>query len=235
MLNNEESALEETAPVHLLLVEDDAMLADAICDGVRQNAWTVDHVGNAISAKTALVDHAYAAVLLDIGLPGESGLTVLKAMRARNDATPVLMLTARGQLSERILGLDTGADDYLVKPFQLDELWARVRALIRRSEGRVVPLITFGDIKLDRAKRTVTRNDVRVPLSAHEYRTLVALLERPGHVVTRDHLEDMVYGNASTIESNTIAVFVHQLRRKLGDGIITTVHGHGYMVGEASS
>ncbi len=221
--------------MHLLLVEDDTMLAEAICDGARQNSWTIDHVGNAASAKLALVDHTYAAVLLDIGLPGDSGLTVLKTLRARNDATPVLMLTARGQLSERILGLDAGADDYLVKPFQFDELLARARAVIRRSEGRVVPLLTFGDIKLDRGKRTVTRNDVRIALSAHEYRTLLALLERPGHVVTRDHLEDMVYGHASTVESNTIAVFVHQLRRKMGDDIITTVHGHGYMIGEAGS
>ena len=221
--------------MHLLLVEDDTMLAEAICDGARQNSWTIDHVGDAISAKLALIDHTYAAVLLDIGLPGDSGLTVLKAIRARNDATPVLMLTARGQLSERILGLDAGADDYLVKPFQFDELWARARAVIRRSEGRVVPVLTYGDIKLDRSKRTVTRNDVRISLSAQEYRTLLALLERPGHVVTRDHLEDMVYGQASTIESNTIAVFVHQLRRKMGDDIITTVHGHGYMIGEARS
>ncbi|KQP14536.1 response regulator transcription factor [Pseudorhodoferax sp. Leaf265] len=218
--------------MHLLLVEDDPMLAEAILDGARQIAWAMDHVGDATAARLALVDHAYSAVLLDIGLPGDSGLTVLKALRGRYDPTPVLMLTARGQLSERIQGLDAGADDYLVKPFQFDELWARVRAVVRRSEGRVVPVFQHGSVRLDRSKRVVTRDGVGVPLSAHEYRTLLALLERPGHVLTRDHLQDVVYGTASTVESNTIAVFIHQLRRKLGDGFITTVHGRGYMVGE---
>jgi two-component system OmpR family response regulator len=208
------------------------MLAEAVCDGASQNAWNIDHVGDAAAAKIALLDHAYSVVLLDLGLPGESGLSVLKTMRARYDVTPVLILTARGQLSERITGLDAGADDYLVKPFQFDELWARVRAVIRRSQGRVVPVLTCRDIQLDLSRRLVTRAGVRVSLSAHEYRTLLALLERPGHVVTRDHLEDVVYGAASAIESNTIAVFIHQLRRKLGDDIITTVHGHGYMISE---
>jgi two-component system OmpR family response regulator len=207
--------------VHLLLVEDDTMLAEAVCDAAHQIGWTVDHVGDAQSARLALADHVYEAVLLDLGL------------RGRYDVTPVLILTARGQLSERIQGLDAGADDYLVKPFQVDELWARLRAVMRRSQGKVVPVHTYGDISLDRSKRAVTRAGVRVALSAHEYRTLLALLERPGHVVTRDHLEDVVYGNTTAIESNTIAVFVHQLRRKLGEHLITTVHGQGYMIGEA--
>jgi two-component system OmpR family response regulator len=220
--------------MHLLLVEDDPMLAEAIVDGARQSAWSMDHVGDANGARLALIDHAYSAVLLDIGLPGDSGLTVLRALRGRYDPTPVLMLTARGQLSERIQGLDAGADDYLVKPFQFDELWARVRAVIRRSEGRVIPVFQHGGVRLDRSKRVVTRDGVGVSLSAHEYRTLLALLERPGHVVTRDQLQDLVYGTASSVESNTIAVFIHQLRRKLGEGFITTVHGRGYMVGGES-
>ncbi|MEF7617479.1 response regulator transcription factor [Aquincola sp. MAHUQ-54] len=221
--------------MHLLLVEDDDMLADAVCDAARQNGWRIDRVGEAAGARVALVDHAYSAVLLDLSLPGDSGLAVLKGMRGRYDVTPVLILTARTLLSERIAGLDAGADDYLVKPFQLDELWARVRAVVRRSQGRVVPVVSYKDIQLDRNKRLVTRGGERVTLSSHEYRTLLALLERPGHVVTRDHLEDVVYGHASTIESNTIAVFIHQLRKKLGDGVITTVHGHGYMIGEAGA
>ena len=220
--------------MHLLLVEDDTMLAEAVCDAARQIAWQIDHVGTAAAAKLALIDHDYTAVLLDLGLPGESGLAVLRALRSRYDVTPVLILTARGQLSERIVGLDAGADDYLVKPFQLDELWARVRAVIRRTQGRVVPVHTHGDISVDRSKRVVTRNGERVALSAHEYRTLLALLERPGHVVTRDHLEDVVYGSNTAIESNTIAVFIHQLRRKLGDRLITTVHGQGYMIHEGA-
>lgn len=220
--------------MHILLVEDDPMVAEAVCDGARQNDCAIDRVGDAAGARLALIDHAYTVVLLDLGLPGESGLSVLKAMRASYDVTPVLILTARGQLSERILGLDAGADDYLVKPFQFDELWARVRAVIRRSQGRVVPLLTCRDVQLDHSKRVVTRSGLPVALSAHEYRTLLALMERAGHVVTRDHLQDVVYGSTSSIESNTIAVFIHQLRRKLGDDLIVTVHGRGYMMAEVS-
>lgn len=221
--------------MHLLLVEDDAMLGESICDGARQSGWQIDHVADAAAARMALTDHAYAAVLLDIGLPGDSGLTVLRFLRNRYDATPVLILTARGQLSERITGLDAGADDYLVKPFQFDELWARIRSVIRRSQGRVVAVFVHGDIRVDRGRRAVTRAGADVVLSAHEYRTLLALLERPGHVVTRDHLQDIVYGTAGMVESNTIAVFIHQLRRKLGDDLIRTVHGLGYVIGPASS
>lgn len=221
--------------MNLLLVEDDQMLGESICDGARQSGWHIDHVGDANSARGALVDHAYAAVLLDIGLPGESGLSVLRTMRGRYDPTPVLILTARGQLSERIAGLDAGADDYLVKPFQFDELWARVRSVIRRSQGRVVPVFTYGDIRIDRSKRVVTKASVEVVLSSHEYRTLLALVERPGHVVTRDHLHNVVYGTGSNVESNTIAVFIHQLRRKLGDDLIRTVHGLGYVIGQPTA
>ncbi len=220
--------------LHVLLVEDDAMLAEALCAGMRQQAWQVDHASSAGAAKSALVDHGYSAVLLDVGLPGESGLSVLRWMRERYDATPVLIITARGQLSERIKGLDDGADDYLVKPFQLGELLARVRALTRRSLGRVVREFTSGDVRVQPGKRLVTRAGKRVILSAHEYRTLLALMERPGHVVTREHLQSVVYGHDPSIESNTIAVFIHQLRRKLGEGIIETVHGHGYRIGESA-
>lgn len=209
------------------------MLAEAVCDGLRQHGWQIDLASDAFSAKVALVEHIYAVVLLDIGLPGDSGLTVLKIMRERFDATPVIMLTARDQLSDRIRGLDAGADDYLVKPFQFDELLARVRAVIRRSQGRVVPVFTYGDVVLDPSKRTVTKSGQRVALSAHEYRTLIALMSRPGRIVTRNALEDAVYVGASHVESNTISVFIHQLRRKLGDGIIVTVHGQGYTIGEA--
>ncbi len=221
--------------MNLLLVEDDQMLGESICDGARQSGWHIDHVRDAKAARSALVDHAYAAVLLDIGLPGDSGLSVLRKMRGRYDPTPVLILTALGQLSERIAGLDAGADDYLVKPFQFDELWARVRSVIRRSQGRVVPMFTYGDVRIDRSKRVVTKAGIEVVLSAHEYRTLLALIERPGHVVTRDHLHDVVYGTASNVESNTIAVFIHQLRRKLGDDLIRTVHGLGYVIGQPTT
>lgn len=217
--------------MNLLLVEDDLMLAEAICDGVRQHAWAIDHASNATAAKTALVEHAYAAVLLDIGLPGESGLAVLRFLRERYDTVPVLMLTARGQLSDRIRGLDAGADDYLVKPFQLGELLARVRAVTRRSEGQVVPTLSHGEVVLDPVKRRVTRRGEAVLLSAHEYQVLLTLLKRMGHVITRDDLERAIYGDRAAVGSNTVSVFVHQLRRKLGDDVITTVHGHGYTIG----
>jgi two-component system, OmpR family, response regulator len=219
--------------VNLLLVEDDTMLAEAICDGVRQHQWRIDHVGSAGAAKAALVDHAYAAILLDIGLPGDSGLTVLRFLRERYDTIPVILLTARGQLSDRIRGLDAGADDYLVKPFQLGELLARIRAVTRRSEGQVVATLSYGDVTLDPVKRRVTRAGEPVALSAHEYQTLLALLKRIGHVVTRDDLERAIYGDRAATGSNTVSVFVHQLRRKLGDSVITTVHGHGYTMGGA--
>ena len=209
------------------------MLADAICDGVRQQSWTIDHVGTAAAARTALVEHHYTAVLLDIGLPGDSGLTVIRYMRGHYNPTPVIALTARGQLTDRIRGLDAGADDYLVKPFQFDELMARVRAIARRSQGRVVPLLTQGEVSVDPSSRKVTRNGKWVALSAHEYRLLLALMERAGRVVTKDQLEEGVYGGPSEGGSNMIAVYVHQLRRKLGDEAISTIYGQGYMIGQA--
>ncbi|WKB52336.1 response regulator transcription factor [Eleftheria terrae] len=218
--------------MHLLLVEDDDMLAEAVRDGLQRAGYTVDRAPDAPAARLALTDHAYHAVLLDLGLPGGSGLAVLQGLRARYDATPVLIITARDQLSDRIHGLDAGADDYVAKPFQLDELCARLRAVVRRSQGRVSPLISHGKVCIDPAKRVVTRDGEPVSLSVHEYRTLLALMEKRGWVVTRDQLQDAVYGGSSSIESNTIAVYIHQLRRKLGDDLIVTVHGFGYRVGE---
>ena len=222
----------ETAVPNILLVEDDRMLADAIAAALRQDDWQVDSACDVAAARIALTDHPYAAVLLDLGLPLGSGLDVLQAMRERYDATPVLIITARDQLHDRIRGLDAGADDYLVKPFQIDELLARLRAVIRRSEGRVAPVLSYKDIVVDPARRTVTRDRASVRLSTHEYRTLLALMERQGRAVARDHLEDLIYGGAGSIESNTIAVYIHQLRRKLGDDVIATVHGYGYRLGE---
>ncbi|OWQ46241.1 DNA-binding response regulator [Roseateles noduli] len=221
--------------MNLLLVEDDGMLAEAIRDGMAGCGWSIAHASDASGARMALLDHTFAAVLLDIGLPGDSGLSVLRWMRERYDSTPVLILTARAQLSERIQGLDAGADDYLIKPFQLDELLARVRALTRRSQGRVVPTLVCGDVAVDIDRKIVTRSGANVVLSANEYRTLVALMERAGRVVTRDHLQRVVYGDDDAVESNTIAVFIHQLRKKLGEELIVTVHGLGYSVGRPRS
>jgi two-component system OmpR family response regulator len=216
--------------MNLLLVEDDEMLGQAVVAGLERADCNVDWVAHPAAARFALRKHSYDAVLLDLGLPQASGLTVLQAMREQQDPTPVLIVTARDQLSDRIAGLDAGADDYVVKPFQLDELSARLRAVVRRSQGRASPTLSHGDVVVDPARRSVTRAGERVTLSANEYRTLLALLERRGRVVTRAQLEEAVYGGASSIESNTIAVYVHQLRRKLGDDLIATVHGFGYRI-----
>ncbi|MGY6269350.1 response regulator transcription factor [Achromobacter denitrificans] len=216
--------------MRVLLVEDDAMLGDALHIGLAQSGAEVRWVRGVAQAKLALVDHGYNAVLLDLGLPDGSGLAVLKQLRARYDATPVLILTARDRLSERVQGLDLGADDYIVKPFQLDELLARLRAVVRRSSNAVVSALRCGDVVVEPARRAVTRAGAEVSLSAHEYRTLLALMERIGHTVNREQLETAVYGDSGAIESNTVAVYIHQLRRKLGDRLITTVHGLGYRI-----
>ena len=194
--------------MNILLVEDDAMLAAAIRERARQEGLVLDHAGDAESARLALLDNVYSVILLDLGLPGESGLSLLRGLRAAYNATPVIILTARAQMSERIAGLDAGADDYLVKPFEFSELWARMRAVTRRSDGQPVTL------------------------SAYEYRTLLVFMERPGHIIARSHLQTLIYGADGDVESNTIAVFIHQLRRKLGEDIIETVHGQGYRLGK---
>ncbi|WP_417221415.1 response regulator transcription factor [Achromobacter spanius] len=214
--------------MRILLVEDDPMLGDALRAGLAEDGADVDWARTMPEAQLALVDHGYQAVLLDLGLPAGSGLTLLKALRGRFDTTPVLIITARDRLSERIQGLDAGADDYLVKPFQLDELLARLRAVLRRSSNSVVSALRCRDVVLEPAGRVVKRGGQEVSLSAHEYHTLLALMQRMGHTVSRDQLEVAVYGSSGTIESNTVAVYIHQLRRKLGDGLIETQHGLGY-------
>lgn len=217
--------------MQLLLIEDDDMLARALVGALAADGWDVTHAADAPAARIALTDHGYEAVLLDLGLPGGSGLQVLNQLRQRYDVTPVVILTARDRLSDRIAGLDAGADDYLVKPFDLDELRARLRAVLRRARGRVAPALIAGTVCLDPATRRVTRAGEAVELSMHEFRTLLALMERGDRVVTRLQLEAAVYGDDSPIESNTIAVYVHQLRRKLGNALIETVRGEGYRLG----
>lgn len=216
----------------ILLVEDDQMLGRALSSALGQDGWRVVHCKDAGSARAALVDHAFVAVLLDLGLPGGSGLEVLATIRSRYDPTPVLIITARDQLSDRVRGLDAGADDYIVKPFQRDEILARLRAVMRRSRGSVTPVLLWRDVEIDPAARTVTRDGSRVDLSASEFRILLALLESRGRVLSRDQLQDRLYGDETDIGSNTVAVYIHQLRRKLGDGVVVTEIGFGYRIGE---
>ncbi len=206
------------------------MLGDALHTALVQDGTRVDWVRSLTAARLALVDHGYQVVLLDLGLPEGSGLTLLRNLRANFDTIPVVIITARDRLSDRVQGLDAGADDYLVKPFQSDELLARLRAVIRRSSNSVVSVLRCRDVVLDPARRVVNRGGSEVSLSTNEYRTLLALMQRVGQTVNRDQLEVAVYGSSGTIESNTVAVFIHQLRRKLGDELIETVHGLGYRI-----
>jgi two-component system OmpR family response regulator len=217
-------------------VEDDRVLGGAMAAAFsRGNDIGVDWRHDVAEARLALVDHHYSIVILDLGLPDGSGLHVLQAMRAGCDTTPVLIVTEQGRLSERVRGLDSGADDYMVKPFDFDELLARMRALLRRSSNSMAPAMRHGDVALFPGRRIVTRAGKPVALSRHEYRTLLALMERKGRVVTRDFLDAVLYGDAVAVESNTVAVYVHQLRRKLGRALIDTIHGVGYRVGDGAS
>jgi two-component system, OmpR family, response regulator len=218
----------------ILLVEDDHMLGQALTAALGQEGWSVVHCEDVGCAQAALVNHSFVAVLLDLGLPRGSGLEVLATMRGRYDPTPVLIITARDQLSDRVRGLDAGADDYIVKPFQRDEMFARLRAVLRRSRGAVTPLLRWRDVEIDPAARTVTRGGSRIALSASEFRLLLTLFESRGRVLNRDQLQDRLYGDDAEIGSNTVAVYVHQLRRKLGDGVVVTELGYGYRAGDAT-
>jgi len=217
--------------MRVLVVEDDSMIAQSLCSALRQSGYAVDWVREAGEADTALLGEQFALVLLDLGLPQRDGLEVLRSMRARNDSTPVIVITARDSLTDRVSGLDAGADDYIVKPFELDELLARMRAVVRRHAGRGQSAIAVGSVTLDPSTREVTRNGASLALSAREYAVLEALMLRPGAILSRAQLEDRLYGWGEELESNAISVYIHQLRRKLGEGFIHTVRGVGYYVG----
>lgn len=216
--------------MRVLLVEDDALLGAAIQAGLEQSDYTVDWLRDGAQAASALRTAEPDLLILDIGLPGRSGLEVLAELRARGSNLPVLLLTARDTVSDRIAGLDRGADDYLVKPFDLGELTARLRAIARRRGGRAEAVIRHGDLVLDPASRAVTRAGESVSLSAKATMILEALLERPGIPVSRERLELTLYGWNEGVDSNTIEVHVHHLRKKLGKDVIRTVRGLGYMI-----
>jgi DNA-binding response OmpR family regulator len=214
--------------MRLLLVEDDNMIGDAVRAGLRQEGFTVDWVREAEAGDTALRTEPYALLLLDLGLPRKSGLEWLRELRRRGDPTPVLVITARDAVADRIAGLDGGADDYLVKPFDLEELAARVRAVLRRHGGRSAPLLQHGELTLDPATRQASFKGQPVTLSAREYALLAALLERPGAILSRAQLEQRLYGWGEEVESNAVEVHIHHLRRKLGADTIRNVRGLGY-------
>ena len=217
--------------MRLLLAEDDRMIGESLRGALRQAGFAVDWVRDGRAADGTLASERFDLVLLDLGLPQRDGMEVLAAARARGDRTPVIVLTARDALASRVQGLDAGADDYLVKPFELDELLARIRAVIRRHSGRAEPAIEVGSVSLDPATREVRRDGATIALSAREYAVLEALMLRPGAILSRAQLEDRLYGWGEELESNAISVYVHQLRRKLGESIIHTVRGVGYYVG----
>jgi two-component system response regulator QseB len=216
--------------MRLLLVEDDRMLGAGLQEGLRQKGWAVDWVRDGETAEDALRGEPYDVVLLDLGLPRKGGLEVLAGLRRRGNAVPVLIVTAQEAVPERVAGLDAGADDYLVKPFDLDEVAARVRALQRRSSGRAGPRLELGGLSMDPAAHQVTLDGEPVQLSAREFALLQALLERPGRPLSRAQLEERLYGWGEEVESNAVEVHVHALRKKLGARWIRTLRGVGYVI-----
>ena len=217
--------------MRLLLVEDDKLLGEGIYAGLCQEGYAVDWVRDGEAAETACLNEDYDCMVLDIGLPRQSGLTVLDHVRSRGKDTPVLMLTARDTISDRITGLDHGADDYMIKPFDLDELHARVRAVVRRRTGRTGPMLVHGDIELDPVAHSVKKAGERIELSPKGFSILQTLLENKGRVMSRTRLEESLYSWKDEIESNAVEVHIHHLRKKLGSDLIRTIRGVGYSIG----
>ncbi len=221
--------------MRILLVEDDRMLGDGLQAGLTQAGYAVDWLRDGEAAVAALSTETFAAVVLDLGLPKRDGLSVLQWLRGRHDTTPVLILTARDQLEDKVRGLDLGADDYVLKPFDLDEITARLRALVRRAHGRSEPTLALGEIELNPATRTVTRATKPVELTPREFDLLHLLLQNAERVLTRRSLEEQLYTWNDAVDSNALEVHIHHLRRKLGNDLIRTVRGVGYMASAAVS
>jgi len=216
--------------MRVLLVEDDPLLGEGVELGLRKAGYAVDWVRNGELAETALVSEDYDLMVLDLGLPKKSGLEVLKDLRAGGNKIPVLILTAMAGVEHRVSGLDAGADDYLPKPFDLSELYARLRALSRRKTGRTDTVIEYGDIQLDPAAYEVMKNGEKIDISRREYAVLLNLLENTGRVMSREMLEQTMYGWGEEVGSNAVEVYVHHLRKKLGNDLIRTIRGIGYMI-----
>ena len=216
--------------MRILLAEDDSLIGEGLCLGLRHFDYRVDWVRDGLMAEQALGSSEFDALLLDLGLPDMDGMDLLGRLRRRGNDIPVLVLTARDRIEDRVSGLDQGADDYLVKPFDLMEVAARLRAITRRTTGHAQPVIEHGAIRLDPAARAVTCNGRPVALSGQEYLLLETLLHRRGRVVSRTQLLDLLYGWDEGVESNVLEVCIHHLRKKLGRALIHTVRGVGYIV-----
>lgn len=216
--------------MRILLVEDDALLGDGVCSGLRREDNSVDWVKNGETALSAMTETQYDCIILDIGLPKMSGLDVLQHMRNAQNGTPVLILTAQDDISDRVNGLDAGADDYLVKPFEFAELCARLRALTRRTRGMASETLSYRDIDIDTSAHTVEYNGQPVVLSRREFALLIELISNQGRVLSRHHLEQKLYSWGDEVESNTIEVYIHHLRKKFYSELVTTVRGIGYIV-----
>ncbi len=216
--------------MRILLAEDDQSLGQALADGLRQLGYVVDWITDGIQAAAALSDTEYAAAILDWNLPRSSGPAIIAGMRQRQDSTPVLLLTARDGLPDRVAGLDAGADDYVVKPVHLDELAARLRALLRRADGQLEPAIRLDQLEVVPAARRATLAGAPLELTAREYAVLETLVRRPGRAYSREQLEDALYGWDQEVASNAVEVHIHHLRHKLGPGWIRTLRGIGYAI-----
>ena len=216
--------------MRILLVEDDSMIGEAVSVALKDAAYAVDWVKDGVTADHVLESAGYQAVLLDLGLPKRDGLDVLRRLRQAGNTVPVIVITARDGVDDRIKGLDFGADDYLVKPFNFNEMLARLRAIIRRQGGQATPLLTNGKVTLDLATRQARCGDVMEVLSAREFALLQALLLRPGTILSRTELEERLYGWNEEVESNAVDFLIHGVRKKLGAHIIKNVRGAGWMV-----
>ncbi len=217
--------------MRVLLVEDNEILGEAVRDHIAASGHAVDWMKTLDDARTSLRAVSYGLILLDLRLPDGSGISLLKALRAGGNAAPVIILTAHDQISDRIEGLNSGADDYLVKPFDLGELTARMLAVIRRYGGNVSPMICFGALKISPVDRRVFAGEAEVGLSGREWAVLDTLLSRPGAIISKAQIEEALYAFGSEIESNTVEVYVSRLRKKLGREHVVTVRGVGYRIG----
>ena len=217
--------------MRLLLAEDDALLGEGIQAGLKMAGYVVDWVRDGDAALLALTTEEYGASVLDLGLPKKDGMSVLTSLRQRGNNLPVLILTARDSRADKILGLDAGADDYLTKPFDLTELLARLRALLRRASGSGVTTLSHKNISMDPSARRVTLDGQTVSLSAREYALLHDLLSHQNHIRSRSNLEQSLYGWGDEVESNAVEVHIHHLRKKFGTDLIQTIRGMGYMIG----